>query len=195
LIPVVLQAEPPQFEAKVRAPGRSFLARVPAPTSKQFKGKDFWKLALPDLKTAYSSICAYSCVWMPSNCSVDHFQPKSVRPDLAYEWSNYRLAHDKINCNKGNSTAVLDPFFIQAGWFVLDFATLWVRPDNALQRNVKASVQKTIDVLRLNDEQWVQIRFELYKSYLDGELGIAFLQRNYPFIAAEVRRQNVAPKA
>ena len=146
------------------------------------------------MKIAYNSICAYSSFWMPGNCSVDHYHPKSARPDLAYEWTNYRLAHDKINLNKGDSTDVLDPFTIQAGWFVLDVATLWVRPEPALQANVKAAVQKTIDVLKLNEDQWVQMRFAIFTSYLNKELTLTYLQRTYPFIAAEIQRQGVQPK-
>lgn len=195
MIPVAPKPEPADFGANVRAPGRAFLARIPRPTSKQFKNNEFWKAALPALKVAYNSVCAYSSFWMPGNCSVDHFKPKSARPDLAYEWSNFRLAHDKINFNKGDSTEVLDPFFIPAGWFVIDFATLWVRPEVSLDANIKASVQKTIDVLKLNDDQWVQMRFEIFASYLSGELKITYLQRTYPFIAVEVQRQGVQPKA
>lgn len=194
MIQVASQPEPAGFNAKVRVPGRAFLARVPNPNSKQFRKKEFWKEALQDLKTAYNSICAYSCIWIPGNCSVDHFHPKRVRPDLAYEWSNYRLAHDRINSNKGDSTNVLDPFHIQTGWFTLDIATLWIKPDASLQPNVKGPVQKTIEILRLNDDQWVQMRFDLLNCYLNRELTIAYLQSKYPFIAAEIQRQGVLPK-
>lgn len=194
LIPVAPKPEPASFNAKVRTPGQAFLASVPTPMAKQFKKKQFWKAALPDMKTAYNSVCAYSSFWMPGNCSVDHFHPKSARPDLAYEWTNYRLAHDKINMNKADSTDVLDPFTIQAGWFVLDVATLWVRPEPALQATLKAAVQKTIDVLKLNEDQWVQMRFAIFTSYLNKELALSYLQRTYPFIAAEIQRQGIQPK-
>ena len=195
VIPVVPKPEPPDFGANVRGPGQAFLARVPRPTAKQFRGHDYWKAALLDLKTAYNSVCAYSSFWMPGNCSVDHFHPKSTCPDLAYEWTNYRLAHDKINNNKGDSPDVLDPFLIHKGWFVLDLATLWVRPEASLQPIIQTAVQRTIDVLKLNDDQWVQMRFEILTSYVNGELKITYLQRTYPFIAAEVQRQGVQPKA
>lgn len=194
MIRVVPQPEPAAFNAKVRVPGRAFLARVPNPNSKQFSKKQFWKEAIQELKTAYNSICAYSCIWIPNNYSVDHFHPKCVRPDLAYEWSNYRLAHDRINSNKGDSTDVLDPFHIQNGWFTLDIATLWIRPEASLQPSVKAAVLKTLEILRLNDEQWLQMRFDLLDSYLNGDLKMAYLQSKYPFLAAEIQRQGVQPK-
>ena len=125
---------------------------------------------------------------------MDHFLPKRARPDLAYEWTNYRLAHDRINSNKGDSTDVLDPFHIQTGWFTLDIATLWIKPEASLHPNVKGPVQRTIDVLRLNDDQWVQMRFDLLNSYMNKELTIAYLQAKYPFMAAEIQRQGVQPK-
>lgn len=192
MIPVAARPEPANFAVNVRLPGQTFLARVPAPNAKQFKKHQYWKFALGSLKTAYGSVCAYSSFWMPSNCSVDHFHPKSVRPDLAYEWTNFRLASEKINANKGNSVEVLDPFYVQRGWFILDFATLWVTPEPSLNANVKTPIQKSIEVLRLNDDQWVQMRFEIFTSYLKRELNLPFLIRNYPFIAAEIQRQNIA---
>lgn len=194
LIKVDPQPEPADFDNKVRLPGSVFLARVARPTRRQFKKHDFWKAGLSDLKAAYRNICAYTSVWIPNNCSVDHFLPKSSRPDLAYEWSNFRLAHDRINSIKGDSTDVLDPFYIQTGWFTLDIATLWVNPDPSLQTKVKMPVQDTIDILRLNDDQWVQMRFEVLSSYLNRELTLSFLQRLYPFIATEILRQGVQPR-
>lgn len=193
LIPVVAQPEPADFAANVRSPGQAFLSTLPRPTRRQFKNHDYWRRELTNLKTAYTSVCAYSSFWIPGNCSVDHFLPKSVRPDLAYEWSNYRLAHDKINSNKGDSTEVLDPFLIQVGWFVVDIATLWVNPEASLEQNLRTSIQKTIEILRLNDEQWVRMRFEIYTKYMDGTLSLIDLQTNYPFIAAELQRQNIQP--
>ena len=194
MIPVALQPEPSGFDMAVRRPGQAFLRRVPRPTSEQFKGKNFWKEALPGLKAAYRSICAYSSCWVPSSCSVDHFQPKATQPQLAYEWSNYRLADAKINSNKGNSSRVLDPFHIQPGWFILDLATLWVKAEPTLPAAVSGAVQTSISVLRLNDDDWVQMRFEIFRRYLDGDCTIAFLERCYPFIASEINRQQVQPK-
>lgn len=188
---MVPRPEPADFAVKVRRPGQTYLAKVPAPNQSQFKKHNYWKFALDSLKTAYGSVCAYSSFWLPSNCSVDHFQPKSLSPDLAYEWTNYRLANDKINVNKGNSIEILDPFYIQDGWFILDFATLWVTPEPSLSANIKKPIQKSIEVLRLNDDPWVKMRFEIFTSYLKGDTKLPFLLKYYPFIAAEIQRQNI----
>lgn len=96
---------------------------------------------------------------------------------------------DKINSNKGDSTRVLDPFQIRRGWFALDLATLYVSPGTGLNPAVEAQVKETIAVLRLNDDVWVEIRFEIFRDFLDGRVTLEFLQRRYPFIAAEIARQ------
>lgn len=124
------------------------------------------------------------------NASVDHFAPKSVRPDLAYEWTNFRLALDKINSYKADSVDVLDPFLVQPGWFVLDFATLYVAVGDDVPAPMDAAVQRTIDVLRLNrDESLVTFRYAVAKEYSDGYITLAHLERRYPFIAFELARQ------
>jgi len=49
---------------------------------------------------AYDGVCAYTGMRMHrvlSDPTIDHFVPKSKRPDLAYEWTNYRLALAKVD--------------------------------------------------------------------------------------------------
>lgn len=140
----------------------------------------------------YRAICAYSGCWVPTQASVDHFLPKSVRPDLAYEWSNYRLCSDKINSYKADSTDVADPFHVLGGWFCLDFDTFYVKPGHGLRPSVSRLVRSTIRVLRLNnDDALVNLRFEVVEDYALGNLTFRFLERRYPFIAHELRRQGL----
>lgn len=50
--------------------------------------------------------------------AVEHFLSKKNRPDLAYEWSNYRYIAGSVNGSKGtHDDKVLDPFEVQNGWF------------------------------------------------------------------------------
>jgi hypothetical protein len=124
--------------------------------------------------------------------SVDHFQPKSTHPNLAYEWNNFRLAHQKINSYKGDKTGLLDPFHIQPGWFTLDFASSHVKPNPATSPAVQTSVTHTITTLRLNtDDSLVQMRFSLVRNYSKSFITLDFLEGHYPFIAAELKRQGV----
>lgn len=192
MIPVAPQPEPPTFEATVRSPGRSFLRHHPRPSSKQFKNKRFWQQCLPGLKDAYSDICAYSACWVLAEGTVDHFWPTSVNPDLAYEWSNYRLALAKLNSYKGDSTEILDPFNIHEGWFVMNFISFFVEPNVGLDARVETAVRRTIEVLRLNiDESFVKLRFSIVKEYAQGNFTLNFLIRRYPFIGRELKRQNL----
>ena len=145
-----------------------------------------------DLRAAYRSICAYCCLYVPMESSVDHFLPKSSHPHLAYEWNNYRLAHSKINSYKGNSVGILDPFNIQPGWFILDFANCHVKSNPATSTGTQNSVTHTITVLRLNkDDSLVQFRFSLLRNYSQSHIDMDFLETHYPFIAVELKRQGV----
>jgi hypothetical protein len=144
------------------------------------------------MRKAYRGICAYSGIWVPTNPTVDHYVPKSLRPDLAYEWSNYRLALDKINNYKSDYTEVTDPFAIEDGWFVLDFDTFFVLPSDGLESDMKRQVQNTIYILRLNrDDAFVNYRFDIIREYAQGGLSLSYLQTYYPFIAKELSRQNL----
>ncbi len=126
---------------------------------------------------------------------MDHFRPKGRYPNLAYEWSNYRLALDLVNNNKGNSEAVLDPFVVQNGWFILDKASLWVQPEPTLSAAILTRVQSTINVLKLNHARLVNIRFQILRGYIDGKQRLDSIEEKYPFIAAEIRRQGIKTAA
>jgi hypothetical protein len=192
LIPVQMQPEPVSFDATVRAPGAAFLKRHPNPTNVHFKKSQYWKESLEDLKTSYREVCAYTAIRVGLSGSVDHFLPKSARPDLAFEWTNFRLAVDKINNYKDNSTNVLDPFLIQVGWFALDFASFYVQPGTSLASDIHKSVVRTIEILRLNrDDALVKLRYTVVREYASGDLTLDFLKRWYPFVASELIRQNI----
>lgn len=192
MIPVAQQAEPATFAAQVRNPGRAFLRRTPRPTKDDWKKAQYWQASLPDLRSAYRNVCAYCSFWVPMDSSVDHFQPKSINPALAYEWNNFRLAHQKINGYKADKTGLLDPFHIQPGWFILDLANCHVKPNPATGQAVQNSVSHTINTLRLNsDDALVQMRFSLIREYSKNQITMEFLEAHYPFIAAELKRQGV----
>lgn len=147
---------------------------------------------LPDLRTAYRHICAYCCLWLTMDSSVDHYLPKSLYPNDAYEWNNYRLAHPKINGYKGDKTGLLDPFTIQPDSFILDFANCHVNANPAKSKATQDAVTHTIRELRLNfDDSLVQTRFKILQSYSKGQIDMGFLEGFYPFIAAELKRQGV----
>ncbi|KHD05477.1 hypothetical protein PN36_16305 [Candidatus Thiomargarita nelsonii] len=94
MIPVAAQPEPSHFSKQVRNPGQQFLSKVQKPTSQQWRGKEYWQRALPDMRIAYNSICAYSAFWIPHSTGN---QPKpalsSNQKDKLWE----TIKHLKLN--------------------------------------------------------------------------------------------------
>jgi hypothetical protein len=193
LIPVVPQAEPVGFDVNVRRPGDAFLKTNLAPSKKEFRPHQYWKWAGKELYEAYRRVCAYSCMYIPTPFgTIDHFLPKSQRPDRAYEWDNFRLALHKMNGYKADRTDIIDPFSVGPGWFVLDMPSCLVRAGNGLTPEQRQSVETTIEALKLNDDDsLVQDRCDVMLMFAQGDVKLPFLQRRYPFLAAEVIRQGV----
>lgn len=192
LIRVAQKPEYPGFNSQVREPGEAFLAACPTPTSEQFRKKSFWTRAAKELHAAYSGICAYTATYLPEQGSVDHFIPKTVQPKLAYEWSNYRLASGRVNSRKGNQIDILDPFNVDNDWFEIDIPSCLLKAKNGLSHELRAQINGTINSLGLNaDDYYVQERCNILIDYAKGEISLSFLERRYPFLAKEVRRQNL----
>jgi len=195
VIRIPASPEPANFAANVRAPGRAFLRMTPRPTRQDYEKHQYWRSCLEQLHNAYGQVCAYSSIWIPTGYSVDHFRPKGRYPNLAYEWSNYRLALDFVNNNKRDSEVVIDPFVVHNGWFILDSASLWVKPEPTLAEVIKTRVQSSIDVLKLNHYRLVNVRFQILRGYMDGMQRLESIEQKYPFIASEIKRQGIKTRA
>jgi len=159
VIPVRQQPEPTDFESKVRSKGLAFLQKIPRPQA--WDNREYWRDSLKDLYGAYNQVCAYSAQWIPwieGSPTVDHFAPKSVNPEFAYEWNNFRLSCLKMNARKRDSQDVLDPFKIQSGWFILNFPSLLVKLNKNLEVSIIIRVESTIKRLQLNDDGTVKHR-------------------------------------
>ena len=188
------QPEYADFDRDVRQRGRAFLAKTPKPTSQDFKPHHYWKDARSHLHRAYRGLCAYTASYLVESSSVDHFVPKSVSPNLAYEWDNFRLASPRVNSHKGDSVDIVDPFEIAADWFHLDLPSCLVVPAPGLDHALRGKVGRTIRVLKLNgDDQLVEARCEALLFFAREEVTLAFLDARYPFLAHEVRRQGMSP--
>ncbi len=191
MIHVEPQPEPVNFDASVRQPGLKALAehRERLPT--------YWRKCLDDLHTAYRGICAYACIYIDKATgarSVEHFIAKSSDRQLAYEWSNYRLACSLVNSRKGAFDDVLDPFEIDDGWFVLEFSALQVVPNPRLDSSLKKRAQDTIDRLGLDTKECRDARAEYFDDYIKGHIDLYYLERKSPFVAKEMKRQALVRK-
>lgn len=193
MIPVKQQPEPPNFENKVRSKGNAFLQTVPRP--KTWDSREYWRESLRDLHGAYNQVCSYSAQWIPwieGSPTVDHFIPKSVKPELAYEWSNFRLSCLKMNARKRDFQDILDPFQITSGWFILDFPSLLIKASPDIDEQVKIQVRSTIKRLKLNDDDdCVKHRLDWLMRYCEKNITFDFLKETSPFIAYELERQNL----
>jgi hypothetical protein len=198
VIPISPQPEPTDFEVLVRAPGRRYIATNPFPTTKEWKTHAYWTRVLNELWVAYRGICAYGAHWIApgeGNPTVDHFTPKSRRPDLAYEWGNYRLVSGRLNGRKGVNEDILDPFALLPGWFQLQFPSLLVIPNPNLAEDEKHQVKSTIETLKLNDDDtFVAERSWWLREYCNDCTNFDYLQRHAPFTAYELIRQDLVEK-
>ncbi len=127
MIHVDAKPEPIGFDADVRQKGIAYLRRksiaLDRPVPEKTKINPYWRAYLDDLYSQYQGYCAYLAVFferVTGGGSVDHFIAKSQRADLAYEWSNYRLACSRMNSRKREYEDVLDPFEVDTGWFHLE---------------------------------------------------------------------------
>lgn len=193
MIPVRQQPEPTDFDTRVRAKGVAFLQKVSRPQA--WENREYWRDSLKDLYRAYDEVCAYSAQWIPrieGSPTVDHFIPKSVRPELAYEWSNFRLSCLKMNARKRDFQDVIDPFQIQPDWFILDFPSLIVKANPELEESIRSRVKSTIKRLKLNDDDdCVKHRQDWLMCYCNKQFPFDFLKKTAPFIAYELERQNL----
>ena len=195
MIHIDQREEPADFDNLVRRKGQRFLLLNPHPTSKQWRNRRYWRDIASELHDTYDGICAYSCHWIPYDTgtdTVEHFRPKALFPEDAYEWRNYRLVCATLNGRKGLHEDVLDPFLIQNGSFVIDFPSMLVRPGSSPDSENRQRVQATIDRLALNDEgTCLKSRVNWITDYCLSDISFEYLRRNAPFIVAELERQNL----
>ena len=197
MIAVQQQPEPPDFDAKVRQTGVAWMRahgiadNQPLPRGTRLK--DYWRECKPDVYERYGRCCAYLAVYMQDigEVTIDHFIPKSLRPDLAYEWSNYRLASALINARKLQSCDVLDPFAVQNGWFHLELVTGHIYPNPALDSPAIEKVQTTIARLKLDDANCRETRAQHFQDFCEQNISEAHLKTHSPFVWSEASRQGL----
>lgn len=197
MIRIAEYKEPPNFDASVRQPGQRFLGKKIPQHSKDWAGHEYWRRAIPLLRASYSSICSYTCHFIPSDTgseSIDHFVDKMSDPSKAYEWTNFRYACGRLNGRKG-TRKVVDPFMIpEDGLFELHLPSmLMLVKDDIADAGLYRLADETIRILGLNDEETcVKARLCWLQQYVNSDMTICQLAVFAPFIAAELGRQGQA---
>ena len=200
MIHVTLPSPPSHYESEVKIPGEAFLSSYPNPTHNDWKHHQYWSKIHDYLYGEHNGICLYCASWTPRKqelskldyTSVDHFQPKKHHPDLAYEWSNFRLSRARLNNYKDSFQDVLDPCLISDDWFHLDFTSFLIKPSPKITDvNLQEKINNTIKRLRLNlDNDYVDERINVIKEYSIDKLSSKLLNEKYPFIAYQMRIQD-----
>ena len=185
------QPEPPEFDVLVRKPGNAHVLKQKA-SGQPLRFDPFWGRIYDHFHAAYGGRCAYTCFYQPERATIDHFRPKQDFPELAYEWSNYRLCSPRTNQFKGRRSDLLDPFLITRRLFVLNLRGCLIQAADGLEIDLRDAVQRTITALRLNDDDYlVQRRIELIAAFAEGHVTQEYVGMMNPFIFDEITRQGL----
>lgn len=198
MIHVAAQPEPISFDQEVRQKGLAWLRRkkiaMDQPLPLETNIEPYWRHCLDDMHASYDGCCAYLTIFferVTGGSSVDHFIAKSQRADLAYEWSNYRLACSRMNSRKRDYDDVLDPFEVENGWFHLELVSGRIFPNPRLSDEQQRAVKETIDRLGLDDAGNREMRARHYQEYREGFYTADFLKKRSPFVWMEANRQGL----
>lgn len=201
MISVILQAEPPDFDVKVRQKGHAWLTdhgiALNAAPPKASALPNYWRHSNKQLWEAYSGVCAYLAIyfeWVTGASSTDHFVAKSRQAGDAYNWDNYRLSCLGANRNKNRFDDVLDPVGLSPDMFVLNLASGKIRANSALTAAEMATVRKTITRLKLNSAENKEMRAKHFVRYLRKKDEEA-LKELSPFVWCEANRQGMLTPA
>ncbi len=202
MIPVEMFPPPAHYEEEVKRKGEDFLKKNPAADLKAIRNRKYWKVIRKDLRRNYKSVCSFSAQWCGCEDNVEHYIPLSWlvannQRHRAYHWDNFRYASRSINENKGASLDVVDPFQVEYGWFRMEFPSLIIFPGKNLEQAVWDKVYKTIEILKLNEDSFVECR----KAWVDAYVSSCKSSRERmptdfnnlkvwaPFLAYELERQ------
>lgn len=158
-----------------------------------------WTRATAALHEAYDGYCAYSARYIEpvESPTTDHFVAlrNLTDPMMAYTWSNFRLAHALFNACKAAIPDVLDPFEIREEWFAINLGSFKTEVGPRAPARKREAIEHTIETLKLRSRELAATRrraAEMYWSPPKGQpsLPLWCLERDEPFLAHELRRQN-----
>lgn len=192
MIPVARVPEPAGYD-EVKRRGDAWLRQH----RQAQRPRALWSAYLPHLAEGFSNLCGYAAMLDPTGGTVDHYLSWKTRPDLAYEWSNFRFVSCFVNSSKKTADdTVLDPYLVGQGWFEIILPSLQLRVTDRVPAAHRAKAQLTLKRLKLGDgEKIVRWRQLYYEEYQAGRLTLEGLRMFAPLVAEAVERtQRVAPR-
>lgn len=91
---------------------------------------------------------------------IEHVIPKSVAPEITFEWSNLTIACDKCNTNKSDEEGLVDPYEEEpANHLIFDGPMVLAHPDSIKGR-------LTEEVLDLNRSELIERRRDRLKDLM-----------------------------
>lgn len=190
MIPVEPAEEPPEFEQCTRVPGRAWLQAKDYLHRK--RPENYWSWCEEPLREVFHERCGWLAMYIADG-HVEHFvswnECKQDRPELAYEWSNYRYILPRLNSRKGTRTDLLDPFEVRPGWFRVELPSLLLVCTSAIPEGLRARAQRTIDELGLvglGDGRVRRLRSGWLQGYRSTRLSLAGLQEVAPLVGEAV---------
>jgi hypothetical protein len=192
VIPVAPVDEPPEFEERTGGPGRAWLR------TKDYlhrnRPQNYWSWCSEPLREAFHERCGWLAMYIADG-QVEHLvswdECKHERPELAYQWSNYRYVLPRLNSRKRNLSGVLDPFEVGVGWFRVELPSLLMVCTSLVPGPMRARAQRTIDELGLvgrGDSHVRRLRRRWLQRYRDGHLSLTGLRDVAPLVGDAVAR-------
>ncbi|MCC6476245.1 hypothetical protein IT157_04245 [bacterium] len=198
MIRLTIQDEPGAFDSKVRKKGETYLQKngidLYKPLPSGTKLPPYWCDCLEELYESYGGMCAYLAVYFELETgagTVEHFFPKSLMPQFAYEWENYRLVTRIVNSRKRDYLDVLDPADIENDWFLLNLLSGKPYPNPQLDCDIMGKVSVTINRLGLDKPRVNAMRALHYQKYVSGKWSAEELHESSPFVWNEASRQGL----
>lgn len=190
MIPVPRPPEPPEFDARCRQPGLSWLLENPPETGKRVPS--YWTAFSSHLAAASAGRCYWLAMWVTTG-QVEHFVAKvtvrgTPREHLIYEWRNYRWALDRINQFKGTAE-VLDPFEVRDDWFEVSLPDLQLRLTPQIPEDRRQLAEFTIGRLKLNDDFAIALRARFFEPYVHGQCALEYVRDHAPLLAQAIQRE------
>ncbi|MEM9456698.1 MAG: hypothetical protein AAGF11_21150 [Myxococcota bacterium] len=190
MIPVARPEEPDQFDELTRRPGLAWLETNDYLNRR--RPQNYWAWCAKPLREAFEERCGWAAMFIADG-HVEHLvswdECKRDRPQLAYEWSNYRYILPRLNSRKRSQRGLLDPYEVGPGWFRVELPSLLLVCTDEIPKCERERAQRTIDCLGLvgdRDQQIRKLRANWLQRYRLNNLNLSGLREFAPLVGQAI---------